>query len=312
MADGLAGARADQAVRARQLDRLEGSRPTARSTDGLAPVLPTGLTIAWSYATPPSDDAVVEVDVVRAVRVLRGDGRGDRPGRLLRRRRRIARRDAASSRSRWRRWRRGRASRRAAAPACSTGVELRRRARRGCCRRSRSRRSGRSGPTGCRRPSRSRRPSCRRARPLRRSCPPGARRRRRTTSSSRTSRRRGWNVLFVEPCSDGYVPVAIVYQPTPVFGGKAWHHAVVAGHAVLHQLLVGRHGAGLGVLLHQVGAHAVRREHARPCRPDGRRPSSRPAAPAPIVRTTNAVAPQSAVASQRRPRFMCLPPSSPS
>src|SRR6476659_1236126 len=28
-------------------------------------------------------------------------------------------------------------------------------------------------------------------------------------------------VLFVEPCSDGYVPVAIVYQPTPVFGGKA-------------------------------------------------------------------------------------------
>ena len=29
-------------------------------------------------------------------------------------------------------------------------------------------------------------------------------------------------VLFVEPCSDGYVPVAIVYQPTPVFGGKAW------------------------------------------------------------------------------------------
>src|SRR6266508_1623167 len=31
-----------------------------------------------------------------------------------------------------------------------------------------------------------------------------------------------WNVLFVEPCSPGYVPVAIVYQPTPVFGGKAW------------------------------------------------------------------------------------------
>src|SRR3954471_21740486 len=28
-------------------------------------------------------------------------------------------------------------------------------------------------------------------------------------------------VLFVEPCSEGYVPVAIVYQPTPVFGGKA-------------------------------------------------------------------------------------------
>src|SRR5262249_47885696 len=30
-----------------------------------------------------------------------------------------------------------------------------------------------------------------------------------------------WKVLLVEPCSDGYVPVAIVYQPTPVFGGKA-------------------------------------------------------------------------------------------
>src|SRR6266516_7531418 len=29
------------------------------------------------------------------------------------------------------------------------------------------------------------------------------------------------NVLLVEPCSDGYVPVAIVYQPTPVFGGNA-------------------------------------------------------------------------------------------
>ena len=29
------------------------------------------------------------------------------------------------------------------------------------------------------------------------------------------------NVLFVEPCSDGYVPVAIVYQPTPVLGGNA-------------------------------------------------------------------------------------------
>src|SRR5215211_2537065 len=31
-----------------------------------------------------------------------------------------------------------------------------------------------------------------------------------------------WNVLFVEPCSDGYVPVASVYQPTPVFGGNDW------------------------------------------------------------------------------------------
>ena len=34
--------------------------------------------------------------------------------------------------------------------------------------------------------------------------------------------RAGKKVLFVEPCSDGYVPVAIVYQPTPVLGGKAW------------------------------------------------------------------------------------------
>ena len=31
-----------------------------------------------------------------------------------------------------------------------------------------------------------------------------------------------WKVLFVEPCSEGYVPVAIVYQPTPVLGGNAW------------------------------------------------------------------------------------------
>ena len=30
-----------------------------------------------------------------------------------------------------------------------------------------------------------------------------------------------WNVLFVDPCSPGQVPVASVYQPTPVFGGKA-------------------------------------------------------------------------------------------
>ena len=30
-----------------------------------------------------------------------------------------------------------------------------------------------------------------------------------------------WNVLFVEPCSPGYAPVASVCQPTPVFGGKA-------------------------------------------------------------------------------------------
>src|SRR5262245_50251064 len=30
------------------------------------------------------------------------------------------------------------------------------------------------------------------------------------------------NVLFVDPCSDGYVPVAIEYQPTPVFGGNDW------------------------------------------------------------------------------------------
>src|SRR5262245_5910813 len=29
-----------------------------------------------------------------------------------------------------------------------------------------------------------------------------------------------WNVLLVEPCSAGQVPVASVYQPTPVFGGK--------------------------------------------------------------------------------------------
>src|SRR4029453_3873427 len=31
-----------------------------------------------------------------------------------------------------------------------------------------------------------------------------------------------WYVLFVEPCSLGYVPVALVYQPPPGFGGKAW------------------------------------------------------------------------------------------
>jgi hypothetical protein len=31
-----------------------------------------------------------------------------------------------------------------------------------------------------------------------------------------------WNVLFVEPCSPGHVPVASVYQPTPVLGGKPW------------------------------------------------------------------------------------------
>src|SRR5919201_1044199 len=30
-----------------------------------------------------------------------------------------------------------------------------------------------------------------------------------------------WKVLFVEPCSLGQVPVMSVYQPTPVFGGKA-------------------------------------------------------------------------------------------
>src|SRR5205814_7426617 len=29
------------------------------------------------------------------------------------------------------------------------------------------------------------------------------------------------NVLFVEPFSPGYAPVAIVYHPTPVLGGKA-------------------------------------------------------------------------------------------
>ena len=31
-----------------------------------------------------------------------------------------------------------------------------------------------------------------------------------------------WNVLFVEPCSPGHVPVESVYQPTPVLGGKPW------------------------------------------------------------------------------------------
>src|SRR5712691_838053 len=30
------------------------------------------------------------------------------------------------------------------------------------------------------------------------------------------------NVLFVEPCSPDHVPVAIVYQPAPVLGGKVW------------------------------------------------------------------------------------------
>ena len=30
-----------------------------------------------------------------------------------------------------------------------------------------------------------------------------------------------WNVLFVDPCTPGHAPVAIVYQPEPVFGG-AW------------------------------------------------------------------------------------------
>src|SRR3989337_1070902 len=30
------------------------------------------------------------------------------------------------------------------------------------------------------------------------------------------------NVLFVEPCSLGHVPVASVVHPTPVFGGNPW------------------------------------------------------------------------------------------
>ncbi len=30
-----------------------------------------------------------------------------------------------------------------------------------------------------------------------------------------------WNVLLVDPCSLGQVPLASVYQPTPVLGGKA-------------------------------------------------------------------------------------------
>src|SRR6266511_1483624 len=30
------------------------------------------------------------------------------------------------------------------------------------------------------------------------------------------------NVLLVEPCSVGNVPEAMLYQTTPVFGGKTW------------------------------------------------------------------------------------------
>ena len=56
------------------------------------------------------------------------------------------------------------------------------------------------------------------------------------------------------------MPVAIVYQPTPVFGGKAWSIPFLPVAPVLHQLLVRRHGAGLGVLLHQIGSHPVGRE----------------------------------------------------
>ena len=71
VAGGLAGARADQAVGARQLDRQEvADREVDRRA---APVLPTGLTIDVVVVGAAADDAVVEVDVVGAVRVLRGE-----------------------------------------------------------------------------------------------------------------------------------------------------------------------------------------------------------------------------------------------
>src|SRR5918992_4286592 len=42
-----------------------------------------------------------------------------------------------------------------------------------------------------------------------------------------------WNVLFVEPCSPGQVPVASVVQPTPVLGGKPWRRPLPAASTPL-------------------------------------------------------------------------------
>ena len=80
-------------------------------------------------------------------------------------------------------------------------------------------------------------------------------------------------VLFVEPCSDG---IGAGGHRVPADAGvrrERRRHAVVAGDAVLHQRLVGRHRAVLGVLLHQVRPHAVGREHDDPLRRAARRPS---------------------------------------
>ena len=56
------------------------------------------------------------------------------------------------------------------------------------------------------------------------------------------------------------MPVAIVYQPTPVFGGKAWTMPFLpVTPSCISFLYVGMK-PGLGVLLHQIGPHAVRCE----------------------------------------------------
>ncbi len=90
--DRLSDPRPDEPVHALQLDRLEvadlevdrraGARLPDRAHDGVV-VLHTAAVLA-----------VVEVDVVRAIRILSGEGGVDRPRRLLRRGRRVARRHA--------------------------------------------------------------------------------------------------------------------------------------------------------------------------------------------------------------------------
>src|SRR5262249_6634564 len=116
-----------------------------------------------------------------------------------------------------------------------------------------------------------------------------------------------WKVLFVDPCSDGYVPVAIVYQPTPVFGGNACTIPLSpVAPCFISSLYVGMEPA-LAYFSIKSGrmpsdANITTLSAGRPS------PFFAPAAPAPIMSTPNAAAPQSAVASQRRPRFIRLPP----
>ena len=234
--------------------------PTFRSIEGERAGLADRAHDCVVVVRPAADDAVVEVDVVGPRWVLRGEGGRDRPGRLLRRCRRVAcgHTGPAGGRDRRRRDLVGHAEEGRAGL-----LDRIRRANEHAAVREEVREvDGRPGDV--RRGAADPVDLCHLlARPLGRvgdrvGLQHAGRRERRAIRECVSGAEEG----VVRGAVLGRVGAGGHRVPADAgVGREGLDHPVLSGDSVFHQVLVGGHEAGLRVTLHQVGSHAVRGEH---------------------------------------------------